>query len=80
MSDHIWSGYEVAELRTIESDLVISAHMDHSHVQVYILAFPSHCDIGMTSRKFSQPTIGSPSVLRPKDAKQSFYGAINRSY
>lgn len=53
MSDHIWSGYEVVELRTIEFDLVISAHIDHSHVQVYILAFPSHCGIGMTSRKFS---------------------------
>ena len=49
MSDHIWSGYEVVELGTIESDLIISAHMDHSHVQVYMLAFPSHRGIDMTS-------------------------------
>lgn len=72
MSDHIWSGYEVVELGTIESDLIISAHMDHSHVQVYMLAFPSHCGIGMTSRKFSQPTIGSPSLLRPKMQSRIF--------
>lgn len=72
MSDHIWSGYEVVELGTIESDLIISAHMDHSHVQVYMLAFPSHRGIDMTSRKFSQPTIGSPSLLRPKMQSRIF--------